>query len=162
MSGEKLITEQWVKGVQYRFTQDKDGQIKITKTKDLMDFFKEGWHGKVEANRPSFSRPMPCRRDEKGNTKYQSVKVLFSKIDEELNELKESVFGYHGAQIKLANMAEHESRLIDSAEREMIAEEAADTITAITTLLESLGIDEEMRLQAQERVNFKNGQRGRL
>lgn len=39
---------------------------------------------------------------------------------------------------------------------------AADTITSITTMLEALGIDEEMRDEAQRRVNEKNRKRGRI
>lgn len=45
IDGERLIAEQWVRGVRYRFTQDKAGRIKITKTKDLSDFCREGWYG---------------------------------------------------------------------------------------------------------------------
>ena len=47
-------------------------------------------------------------------------------------------------------------------ETEELAEEAADTITAITSMLEAFGIDAEMRDEAQRRVNSKNRERGRL
>ncbi len=92
------------------------------------------------------SRPLPCVRDEHGETREQTVKELLAKIDEELTELKQVVF----IRRYFKNMEER------------IAEEAADTITAITTMLEALGIDAEMRDEAQRRVNAKNRERGRL
>ncbi len=88
------------------------------------------------------SAPLPCVRDEHGEMREQTIKRLFAKINEELDELKEAIF---------------KDRFYRS-----IAEEAADTITAITTLLEALGIDAEMRDEAQRRVNSKNRERGRL
>jgi NTP pyrophosphatase (non-canonical NTP hydrolase) len=92
-------------------------------------------------------RPLPCVRDERGEIKEQSViKLLIGKINEELDELKEAVV----VRKYFLDMDEH------------IAEEAADTITAITTMLEALGIDAEMRDEAQRRVNEKNRKRGRL
>jgi len=93
-------------------------------------------------------RPFPCVRDEHGEIREQTVKRLLAKIDEELNELKQAVF--------LADSLPH-GQLIGA-----VAEEAADTITAITTMLEALGIDAEMRNEAQRRVNEKNRERGRL
>ena len=98
-------------------------------------------------------RPLPCVRDERGAIEKQNAKQLFQKINEELDELKEAYFndvysdGYH--------MSKEEWQM-------MISEEAADTITAITTMLEALGIDAEMRDEAQRRVNEKNRERGRL
>ncbi len=97
-------------------------------------------------NKEEYIRPLPCVRDEHGEANEQSVKVLFSKIDEELYELKEEVILY--------------SHFLSDSER--IAEEAADTITAITTMLEALGIDAEMRDEAQRMVNAKNRERKRL
>ena len=93
-------------------------------------------------------RPLPCVRDEQGAIKEQTVKRLLAKIDEELNELKQAVF--------LADSLP-ENQLIGA-----VAEEAADTITAITTMLEARGIDADMRDEAQRRVNEKNRGRGRL
>lgn len=95
-------------------------------------------------------RPLPCLRDEHGEIAAQTVKRLFAKINEELDELKECIFIYSSR-----------STMYDG-ELDDIAEEAADTITAITTMLEALGIDAEMRDEAQRRVNDKNRKRGRL
>ena len=95
-------------------------------------------------------RPLPCVRDEHGEIREQTVKQLFEKINEELDELKERVFIYSFRSTM------YDGELLD------IAEEAADTITAITTMLEALGIDAEMRDEAQRRVNQKNRDRGRF
>ena len=103
---------------------------------ELKDWFKVR-HGMEE-----YIRPLPCVRDERGEIKEQTVKQLFAKINEELDELKEAIY---------------KNRFSRS-----VAEEAADTITAITTLLEALGIDAEMRDEAQRRVNDKNRKRNRL
>lgn len=94
------------------------------------------------------SRPLPCVRDEHGEIREKTVKQLFAKINEELDELKQAVFFSDSLP---------ENQLIGA-----VAEEAADTITAITTMLEALGIDAEMRDEAQRRVNDKNRERGRL
>jgi len=99
-------------------------------------------------------RPLPCVRDEHGEIKEQDIRRhLIAKIDEELNETKERVM-----LLGLYPMQPDEIENVKT----MIAEEACDTITAITTMLEALGIDEEMRDEAQRRVNSKNRERGRL
>lgn len=81
--------------------------------------------------------PLPCTKVDE-----ETVREWFQKINEELDELKRAV-------------------LINDQPM-MIAEEAADTITAITSMLEAMGIDERMRQEAQERVNRRNKERGRL
>ena len=105
-------------------------------------------------------RPLPCVRDEHGEIKEQSIKALLSKIDEELNELKEEIYGYLGYYTYSSDKTAKE--LLEYDFSPMIAEEAADTITAITTLLEALGFDAEERDEAQRRVNEKNRKRNRL
>lgn len=95
-------------------------------------------------------RPLPCVRDEHGEIKKQTITMLIAKINEELDELKERTFVYYSRDTM------YDGELDD------IAEEATDTITAITTMLEALGIDAEMRDDAQRRVNAKNKERGRL
>ena len=103
-------------------------------------------------------RPLPCVRDEHGEMNEQTAKRLLAKIDEELNELKEAVFRSEEYDNGLWEF----SNPIHEFEKKPIAEEAADTITAITTMLEALGIDAEMRDEAQRRVNERNRERGRL
>lgn len=99
-------------------------------------------------------RPLPCVRDERGETNEQTIKQLLAKIDEELNELKAGVFA-------IGNLDDTPNET-PTGFFPFIAEEAADTITAITTMLEALGIDAEMRDEAQRRVNAKNRNRNRL
>lgn len=103
-------------------------------------------------------RPSPCVRDEHGEIRQQTVKALLAKIDEELNELKEAVFRSE----EYDNDLNEFSNSIHEFEKEPIAEEAADTITAITTLCAAVGINTEAREEAQRRVNAKNKERGRL
>ena len=103
-------------------------------------------------------RPLPCIRDERGEIKEQTVKQLFAKINEELDELKRAV----------------PSELWDNKIREClgnpalivnllpIAAEGADVKTAVTTLEEALGIDVAIRNEAIRRVNAKNRERNRL
>ena len=108
-----------------------------------------------------YVRPLPCVRDEGGEIAEQAVKVLVAKIDEELNEFKAELYRFmlpHGWPSDAAAL--HDDRTVAYLSR--IAEEAADTITAITTLLEAFGIDAEERDEAQRRVNAKNRERGRL
>ena len=102
-------------------------------------------------------RPFPCVRDEHGEIREQTVKELFTKINEELDELKAVVF--YSCDVSDPNCLPESC---DDMLYTRIAQEAADTITAITTLLEALNIDAEERDEAQRRVNSKNRERGRL
>ena len=119
--------------------------------------------GKIESDYPlemdSPVRPLPCVRDEHGEIKKQPVKALLAKVDEELTELKEAIFRREAGLDRLDGAA----RGVFSVESaKTVALEAADTNTAITTMLEALGIDAEMRDEAQRRVNEKNRKRNRL
>lgn len=105
-----------------------------------------------------YPRPMPCVRDEHGEIREQTVKALITKINEELDELKEAVFVIYQTHSLCSQYGAYKP----GTQEEAIAKEAADTITAITTLCEALGIDAEMRSDAQRRVNEKNRERGRL
>ena len=102
------------------------------------------------------SRPLPCIRINDKPVNEMTIKKHFSKINEELDELKEAVLCY----CQLNENCSDISGLIPFNSK--IAEEAADTITTITTMLEALGIEAEMRDEAQRRVNEKNRNRGRL
>ena len=101
-------------------------------------------------------RPMPCVRDEHGEIREQTVKALLGKVQEEFIEFVSEI-----AYIADVGAPTNDASP-DMAHKHYIAEEAADTITAITTMLEALGIDAEMRGEAQRRVNNKNRERGRL
>ena len=112
-------------------------------------------------------RPLPCVRDEHGEIKEQTVKALFAKINEELDELKFEITTCLASLDTNITKEPNDEWAYDTFVRNkargaIVAEEAADTITAITTMLEALGIDAEMRDEAQRRVNNKNRERGRL
>ena len=102
------------------------------------------------------TRPLPVVRVGDKLVKNMLIKAYFAKINEELDELKEAVLE------NVRSNQKPEAWTGSGIHAEVVAEEAADTITAITTMLEALGIDEEMRNEAQRRVNDKNRERGRL
>lgn len=108
-----------------------------------------------------YERQLPCIRDEHGEIREQTVKQLFAKINEELDELKAAVLSaFYSLDVVPSDRPDLKNVNHDDLPR--IAEEAADTITAITTMLEAFGINAEMRDEAQRRVNEKNRKRGRL
>ena len=97
--------------------------------------------------------PVPCTK-----VNETTVKDWFQKINEEMDELK-------AATLRECTVRNDLDTVLDGVDDDLdtdIAEEAADTITAITSMLEAMGINEEMRQEAQERVNRKNEERGRL
>lgn len=104
--------------------------------------------------------PTPCTKVDE-----ETVREWFQKINEELDELKRAVLVDDqgmtlncelDTRVKCANMSKLEYIPM------RIAEDAADTITAITSMLEAMGIDERMRQEAQKRVNEHNREKGRL
>lgn len=99
--------------------------------------------------------PIPCV-----NVEEKTVKDWFQKINEELDELKEQVL----VRFKSCDNANCWANYGRQAEANAIniAEEAADTITAITSMLEAMGIDADARQAAQKQVNEKNRKRGRF
>ncbi len=80
--------------------------------------------------------------------------------NEELDELKAEIL-YGTSTPTPIGYAVNEIEFSDD-NLEAIAEEAVDTITAITSMLEAMGIDENMRQDAQRRVNEKNKERRRF
>lgn len=102
----------------------------------------EGSSRKSEKEHGHTANPIPCTKGFEDWT----VKDYFQKINEELDEMKEEI--YMGQ--------------VRSFRKARIAEEAADTITAITSMLQAMGIDERHRQEAQERVNERNKERGRI
>ena len=111
----------------------------------------EAWNSRVSEK----VLPIPCT---KGYDEW-AVKDWFGKINEELDELKAEVLTAGKSHIndKAANVEAYSGAKLD-----MIAEEAADTITAITSMLEAMGIDEAQRQEAQRCVNERNRERGRI
>ena len=102
--------------------------------------------------------PIPCTK-----IGAVTVKDWFQKINEELDELKEAIPAFWRVEAKyLFKDALGRLDFKELAHLEVVAEEAADTITVITSMLEAMGIDEDMRQAAQKRVNEKNKERGRF
>ena len=101
--------------------------------------------------------PIPCTKGFENWT----VKQWFAKINEELDELKaEALSAFYSLEV-----IPHDRPDLKNSEHDRmptIAEEAADTITAITSMLEAMGIDERQRQAAQVRVNEHNRERNRL
>ena len=96
--------------------------------------------------------PIPCTKGFENWT----VKDYFQKINEELDEMKNAILSF-GVDLDCSAGQVHEFVYDD-----IIAEEAADTITAITSMLEAMGIDEQQRQAAQKLVNEHNRERNRL
>lgn len=95
--------------------------------------------------------PIPCTKGFEDWT----VKDYFQKINEELDEVKDAILSIVELEWK------PEGGTFAENDVNVIAEEAADTITAITSMLEAMGITEHDRQEAQRRVNEHNRQRGR-
>lgn len=102
--------------------------------------------------------PKPCVR----GIDMRTMKKLFLKLDEEVDEFKAELFQYmdgldDGPEDVLSllneNPEQHSFR---------IAEEGADVSTMIATICNAVGIDEKTRFDAQAYVNKHNHERGRL
>ena len=86
-------------------------------------------------------KPIPVIKDKSGKlTKHYSIRDWFSKLNEELDEVKLSIAT---AQFKVKT-----------------AEELQDLITVCTSFLEFLGYDENKRGDLAKQINEKNRQRG--
>lgn len=104
--------------------------------------------------------PVPCVKE----TENTSIKDLFQKLNEEVDELKAEILkncyfddGIDDVKSILKSYKMDE----DIKAMQRIAEEAADVCTVVTSLLEAIGIGFEMRQEAQRRVNKHNHERGR-
>lgn len=104
--------------------------------------------------------PVPCVKE----TENTSLKDLFQKLNEEVDELKVEILkncyfddGIDDVRSILKSYKMDE----DIKAMQRIAEEAADVCTVVTSLLEAIGIGFDMRQEAQRRVNEHNKERGR-
>jgi hypothetical protein len=100
--------------------------------------------------------PIPCTKVEE-----RTVKDWFREINEEIDELKAEItehFMFDFEISKAFSGEDYETKW----DAEDIAEKATDAITAITSMLEAMGIDECMRQEAQRKINEKNRERGRF
>ena len=147
----------WGEFADYYGYVDSSKEIFVGEIEVIPRFRVEQW---LEHNEPAI-RPLPCIRDEHGEIQKQTVKRLFDKINEELDELKAAVLSAFYA-LDVVPSDRPDLKNVNHDDLPCIAEEAADTITAITTMLEALGLYAEARDEAQRRVNNKNRERGRL
>lgn len=136
------VTDEWI----YYMIND----CKIGGSLELA--LKELLKRRKEYNNHGVTYVLPCV-----NVEEKTVKDWFQKINEELDEFKAEIFVPRDKDIK---------RIYDSDDPgydfSCVADEAMDTITAITSMLEYMGIDENERSKAQMRVNKRNAERGRL
>lgn len=113
-------------------------------------------------------KPIPVTRDGKGTMiKDYSILDWADALDEERTEAIDAAVKYRQLRTRERrsrplNMKMKAVIIPNDGTDECIAEEAADTITAITSMLEVIGIDERIRQEAQERVNRKNREMGRI
>ena len=103
-------------------------------------------------------RPLPCVRAELGEIKEQTVKRLFAKLDEEVNEFKAAVLREVTVRNDLSGIADG---VDDDTDMDIVLE-GADVKTVITSIENALGYGVDRRDEAQRRVNAKNRERGRL
>lgn len=147
---------------------DLDGQVKIVKL-GLGEQLK-------------MVKPIPCIY-----VKEKTIRDWFAKLDSEVNEFKEAVLqGYRSLnrradagmiqgisimdkpidKITMTDfvLAAHDydgQRAHEQAQKWRIAEERADVVTVLTSMMRALDIDDKTVQEAQECVNQSNRRKGR-
>lgn len=127
-------------------------------------------------------KPIPCIY-----VKEKTIRDWFAKLDSEVNEFKEAVLqGYHSlnrqadagmiqgismmnqpidkitiADFVLAARDYDGRRAYEQAQKRRIAEERADVVTVLTSMMKALDIDDKTVQEAQECVNQSNHRKGR-
>ena len=102
--------------------------------------------------------PKPCVR----GIDMRTMKKLFLKLDEEVDEFKAELFQYMDG---LDDGPEDVLKLLNENPAQYafhIAEEGADVATMIATICNAVGVDDKTRFEAQAYVNKHNQERGRL
>lgn len=150
-------------------TNNKLDKLKLELEREMLkivyDSYKNGYEEGALKNAPYAMEnlpvaPVPCVKE----TENTSLKDLFQKLNEEVDELKAEILkncyfddGIDDVRSILKSYKMDE----DIKAMQRIAEEAADVCTVVTSLLEAIGIGFEMRQEAQRRVNEHNKERGR-
>lgn len=127
-------------------------------------------------------KPIPCIY-----VKEKTIRDWFAKLDSEVNEFKEAVLqGYlslnrqadagmvqglsiMGQSIDKVSVFDFvqvardfdRQKAYEQAQKWRIAEERADVVTVLTSMMRALGIDDKTVQEAQERVNQSNHRKGR-
>lgn len=94
--------------------------------------------------------PIPCIY-----VSERTIRDWFAKLDSEVNEFKEAVLRRH----KDMN-ADLSDGVNNSYLEQRIAEERADVVTVLTSMLRAAGISDDVVRQAQEQVNRSNHIKG--
>ena len=102
--------------------------------------------------------PKPCVR----GIDMRTMKKLFLKLDEEVDEFKAELFQYMDGLDDGPETVEHVLNGEPAQHAFRIAEEGADVATMIATICNAIGVDEKTRFEAQAYVNKHNHERGRL
>lgn len=150
-------------------TNNKLDKLKLELEREMLkivyDSYKNGYEEGALKNAPRAMEnlpvaPVPCVKE----TENTSIKDLFQKLNEEVDELKVEILkncyfddGIDDVRSILKSYKMDE----DIKATHRIAEEGADVCTVVTSLLEAIGIGFEMRQEAQRRVNEHNKERGR-
>lgn len=150
-------------------TNNKLDKLKLELEREMLkivyDSYKNGYEEGALKNAPRAMEnlpvaPVPCVKE----TENTSLKDLFQKLNEEVDELKVEILencyfddGIDDVRSILKSYKMDE----DIKAMQRIAEEGADVCTVVTSLLEAIGIGFEMRQEAQRRVNKHNHERGR-
>ena len=150
-------------------TNNKLDKLKLELEREMLkivyDSYKNGYEEGALKNAPRAMEnlpvaPVPCVKE----TENTSIKDLFQKLNEEVDELKAEILkncyfddGIDDVRSILKSYKMDE----DIKATHRIAEEGADVCTVVTSLLEAIGIGFEMRQEAQRRVNEHNKERGR-
>ncbi|MCB5724454.1 hypothetical protein LIQ52_03810 [Mitsuokella jalaludinii] len=127
-------------------------------------------------------KPIPCIY-----VKEKTIRDWFAKLDSEVNEFKEAVLqGYHSLnrqadagmiqglsitnqpidKISLSDFVQaardfDRQKAYEQAQKWRIAEERADVVTVLTSMMRALNIDDKTVQEAQECVNQSNHRKGR-
>lgn len=150
-------------------TNSKLDKLKLELEREMLkivyDSYKNGYEEGALKNAPRAMEnlpvaPVPCVKE----TENTSLKDLFQKLNEEVDELKVEILkncyfddGIDDVRSILKSYKMDE----DIKAMQRIAEEGADVCTVVTSLLEAIGIGFEMRQEAQAHVNKHNHERGR-
>ena len=129
------------------------------------DSYKSGYEEGALKNAPRAMEklpvaPVPCVKE----TENTSIKDLFQKLNEEVDELKVEILKncyFYDDIDDVRSILKSYKMDEDIKATHRIAEEGADVCTVVTSLLEAIGIGFEMRQEAQQKVNEHNKERGR-
>ena len=150
-------------------TNNKLDKLKLELEREMLkivyDSYKNGYEEGALKNAPRAMEnlpvaPVPCVKE----TENTSIKDLFQKLNEEVDELKVEILKncYFFDDIDdVRSILKSYKMDEDIKATQRIAEEGADVCTVVTSLLEAIGIGFEMRQEAQRRVNEHNKERGR-